>query len=129
MARILGVDYGEKRIGVAMTDENAEMALPYAVVNNTPRSFSDIRHMCEENNIVKIVIGLPIDLHARETDMTRRVRIFAQRIHEETGIPVNFENEMLSTKEASHIQGKTSKIDASAAALILDSYMKKNRIN
>ena len=125
MARILGIDYGEKRIGVALTDENAEMALPYAVVNNTHRAFGDIRHICEENNVKKIVVGLPIDLHARETDMTRRARAFGQRLHEETGIPINFENEMLSTKEAIHIQGKIKKIDASAATLILDSYMKK----
>lgn len=127
MTRILGIDYGEKRIGIAMTDENAEMALPYAVVNNTHRAFSDIRHISEKHNVTKIIVGLPIDLHARETDMTQKTRVFAQRLHEETGIPINFENEMLSTKEASHIQGKVKKIDASAAALILDSYMKKNR--
>lgn len=125
MKRILGIDYGEKRIGIAMTDENAEMALPYAVVNNTQRAFSDIRHICEEYKVIKIIVGLPIDLHARETDMTRRARAFGQRLHEETGIPINFENEMLSTKEAIRIQGRTKKIDASAATLILDSYMKK----
>ena len=123
--RLLGIDYGRKRIGVAMSDKEGRMAFPYAVVENNVKKFSAIRKICENEDISEIVVGLPKNLKGEETEMTREVQEFGRRLCQKIGLKVIFQNEMFSTKEAVQIQGRHQKIDASAAALILDSYLKK----
>ncbi|MEK7121957.1 MAG: Holliday junction resolvase RuvX, partial [Patescibacteria group bacterium] len=123
--RLLGIDYGRKRIGVAMSDKEGRMAFPYAVVENNVKKFSAIRKICENEDISEIVVGLPKNLKSEETEMTREVQEFGRRLCQKIGLKVIFQNEMFSTKEAIQIQGRHQKIDASAAALILDSYLKK----
>ena len=123
--RYLGIDYGGKRVGIALTDEGGRMAFPYGIMINDAKIFSRIRELCEKETVGKIILGLPLDLQGRETAMTKEVRDFGSKLREETGLEIILQNEMLSTKEAEHIQGRNAKIDASAAALILDSYLKK----
>lgn len=125
--RHLGIDYGEKRVGIAMTDENGVMAFPYGIVENNAKVFAAIRKICEDNGIAEIICGLPVGLQNQETDSTRAARDFARRLEEYTGCPVRLINELLSTKAAEHLQGHHEKIDASAAALILESYLKNIR--
>ncbi|MBI5045670.1 MAG: Holliday junction resolvase RuvX [Candidatus Niyogibacteria bacterium] len=123
--RYLGIDYGEKRIGVALTDEGGRMAFPYGIISHDAKIFRRMRELCEKEAVGKIVLGLPLDLQGRETAMTKQARDFGHKLREETGLEIILQNEMLSTKEAEHFQGHHAKIDASAAALILDSYLKK----
>lgn len=123
--RYLGIDYGGKRIGVALTDEGGRMAFPYGIIINDTKTWGRIRELCEKEAVGKIILGLPLDMQGRETAMTREVRAFGIRLGEETGLEIILQNEMLSTKEAEHFQGHHKQIDASAAALILDSYLKK----
>ncbi len=123
--RYLGIDYGGKRIGVALTDEGGRMAFPYGIISNDLKTWVRIRELCEKEAVGKIILGLPLDLQGRETAMTREVRVFGAKLREETGLEIILQNEMLSTKEAEHFQGHHKQIDASAAALILDSYLKK----
>ncbi len=108
-----------------MSDKEGRMAFPYAVVENNVKKFSAIRKICENEDISEIVVGLPKNLKSEETEMTREVQEFGRRLCQKIGLKVIFQNEMFSTKEAIQIQGRHQKIDASAAALILDSYLKK----
>lgn len=125
--RFLGIDYGRKRIGAAKSDNEGRMAFPYAVIKNNAKKFSAIGKICENEHISEIVVGLPKNLKGEETEMTREIQKFGRRLYREIGLKVIFQNEMLSTKEAVRIQGRHQKIDASAAALILDSYLKKEK--
>lgn len=126
MARVLGIDYGTKRIGLAVSDEGGTMAFPYGIVNKE----SEIADICRKENISHIVVGLPRALGTMEdTQMTKVVRKFADRLRV-WGVPVDFEPEFLSTKEASGGPTEKESIDAAAAAIILQSYLerKKNMI-
>lgn len=131
MARILGIDYGTKRIGMALSDERGMMAFPYGVFDisgKTPdQIFQGIATLCSKEQIEKIVIGVPRGLSTmQDTEMTDKVFSFADGLKKLT-IPVFYEEEFLSSKQAQ--RGSTAKqhIDASAAALILQSYLDRKK--
>src|SRR3989344_3055620 len=126
--RLLGLDFGEKRIGAAVSDEKRRMAFPYIIIKNNAEKFSVIKKICKNEDISEIIVGLPKNLKGEETKMTEKVKEFGQQLYREIGLKVIFQDEILSTKEAVRLQGRHQKIDASAAALILDSYLKKEKI-
>lgn len=127
MSRILGIDYGEKRIGLALTDEEKNMAFPLETVeNNWPRFKEKLEELIETKNISQIVLGLPVSLKGHETKSTEMARKFARKIEREFKLPVIFENEILSTAQVlKQKSAPREKIDASAAALILGNYLKR----
>lgn len=118
--RYLGIDYGEKRIGLAFSDSGGKIAIPYSVVG----SFGGVVLAVKKENIGKIVIGLPIGFSGKDTDQTKTIRKFAEALKKKVKLPVEFENEFLTTKIASQFSSK-NKVDASAAAIILQSYLDK----
>ena len=126
--RLLGIDFGEKRIGVAISAKEGRLAFPRVVIENNAKKFSAIKKICENEDISEIIVGLPKNLKGEETKMTEKVKEFGQQLYREIGLKVIFQDEILSTKEAVRLQGRHQKIDASAAALILDSYLKKEKI-
>ncbi|OGZ95552.1 MAG: hypothetical protein A2847_01165 [Candidatus Sungbacteria bacterium RIFCSPHIGHO2_01_FULL_50_25] len=125
--RYLGIDYGTKRIGIAISDERGIVAFPHSVIaarRNTDRIdeiFTIIRH----EKIEAIIIGFPVDFAGKERETAARVRVFAERIKKALSVPVFFENELLTTRLASKSASRGKSVDASAAALILQSYLDK----
>jgi len=129
--RVLGIDYGTKRIGVALSDDAGIMAFPHATLDADDNIIEKIRALCECEGIGEIIVGLPqAPGSMSDTAMTARVRAFGESL-KKIGLPVEFEQEFFSTNEAKD-SGATKKehIDASAAAIILQSYLerKKNMI-
>ena len=125
--RYLGIDYGTKRIGLALSDEKGMMAFPYGILENSNKKFAALHKICEDNKISEIICGLPMGLQNQDTDMTRAARDFAKKLGDYTGLTVHLVNELFSSKAAAHFQGAHDKIDASAAALILDSFLSGNK--
>lgn len=121
--RYLGIDYGEKRIGLALSDPEGKVAIPYSVVG----FFGGVVSAVKKENIGKIVVGLPIGFSGKDTDQTKIIRKFAEALEKKVKLPVELENEVLSTKIASQFSSK-DKIDASAAAIILQSYLDKQNL-
>ena len=82
MRRILGLDYGDKRIGVSLSDPLRIIATPYTVLKNEGNSklLKDLKKIINENKIDTIVIGLPIDLKGNDTIQTVKVRKFRNQI-------------------------------------------------
>lgn len=121
--RYLGIDYGDKRIGIALSDEQGILAFPYATVENNKKAIDEIKKICSEQGVDTVVVGLPLSFGMKETEQTGKVKIFAQKLKKVINLPVEFENELLTSK----IAGKESadKIDESSAALILQSWMDK----
>lgn len=118
--RYLGIDYGEKRIGLALSDPEGRIAFPHATVGR----LEDICAVIPQQEVGAIIIGLPLALDGADTDETRMVRAFAARLAELLPLPVVFENEMFTTKIA-EAHSATEHADAAAAALILQSYLDK----
>ena len=126
--RLLGIDYGDKRVGLALTDESGHFALPYKVVANTPQLLETVAEICQDSKVSTIVLGESKNWQGKANPIMKRVGAFKAKLAEATGLPIIFEPEFLTSAEAERIQGKTDNLDASAAALILKSYLDKRKL-
>ncbi len=125
--RYLGIDYGAKRIGVAVSDEALSMAFPLQVLENTDSILSELKEICEKNEIAKIIVGDSKDFNQKENEIMKAIAPFVQVLTSKLGIPVEMHPEFLTSMEAERIQGHNDMHDASAAALILASYLETNK--
>lgn len=130
--KALGVDYGERRIGIAVSDEQARLAVPRTVLENRGmRGFvDDVCTMVKDNGVSIVVFGLPLSLDGREGPLARRVRECAEEVRRSCGVRVAFEDERLTTRgaeRAARARGDVPASDADAAALILQSYVDRLR--
>lgn len=123
--RYLGIDYGSRRIGLALSDEGGQLALPYRTIPNTKTLFNEIAVVIKHEGVAGIVVGLPVPFSGGESEQTREVKKFIEKLKKTSGVTVDTENEIFTTKMAK--SGGTAKrhLDAAAAALILQSYLDK----
>jgi putative holliday junction resolvase len=137
--RIVGLDLGERRIGVAISDATRTLARPVGVLQR-PASDDDAlrvvtdeiaRLTAEDDGVESIVLGLPRRLDGTPNDMTPRVEAFARELRVASGLPVALQDERLSSREAESRlavrerdwRARKKKIDAAAAAIILQDYL------
>lgn len=127
--RFLGIDYGEKKIGIAVSDENAKFAFPYSVIDNVSAAkvLKEIKKICGEKEIGKIILGESLTYKMEPNVIMKRINKFKALLGEEMNLPVEFESEILTTKQAERTTVKDEKVHASAAALILQSYLDKQK--
>lgn len=133
MSRILCFDYGERRIGVAVTDPMQIIASGVKTIDKkvTPRVFDEIQKLLEEYQPEELVIGLPISMSGKKSKKTEEVLSFVEKLKERIEIPVILQDERLTTVESHkvlHRMGKKTgknkaKIDEIAAAIILRNYL------
>lgn len=123
----MGIDFGTKKIGIALTDESGVMAFPYEVVPNDKNLMSYIEALINKRNVKEIVIGMSVDNAGKPNEVHSLVEEFITDITLATGTPVHLEPEQYSTQQAVRIQGRNAQTDAAAAALILDSFISKNK--
>jgi len=120
--KLLGIDYGTKRVGIASTDESGTFALPRAVLPNTHELIERIVEMAHEGEIEVVVMGESKNFKGEANSIMTEVREFARAL-EDKNIKVVFHPEVLTSMEAERLQGSNDLNDASAAALILKSYI------
>ncbi len=118
--RYLGIDYGEKRIGLALSDPEGRLAFPH----DTVRNLADVVAAAKREGVGTIVVGLPISLGGGESNQAEEIRQFAVELSSAVELPIVFENEIFTSKIAEKMSPSV-KADASAAALILQSYLDK----
>ncbi len=131
--KIMGIDYGDARTGVAISDLLCSIVGTTAVVpsRNKEKAIADIVRMAKENQVGEIVVGLPKNMDGTEGVRAQLCREFAQLLREATGLPVAMWDERRTTVEAHNIlsthnyHGKKRKetVDAVAASLILEGYL------
>lgn len=122
--KLMSIDYGAKRVGVASTDDSGEFALPRLVLPNDADLMRKVLDFVEENKIERIVIGESKNLKGEPNPILDEILKFADALAEE-GQSVVLHPEVYTSMEAQQIQGKTAMNDASAAALILKSYLER----
>ena len=133
MNRILAIDYGDVRIGLAMSDLMQIIAKPYKTIKNTERNeiFIQLENIIEENNIGKIIVGLPITLKGGHSEQTNKVLSFVKELKLYMEIDIDTYDERLSSFQAKksliHQGIKTGhnkeQIDQTAAAIFLQGYL------
>ena len=127
---ILAFDYGDKRVGVARAGEIARIAEPLVTLDNNDELLNAIGDLIEEHKANLLIVGLPQNVHQKDTEQTTKVRQFAEKLHQ-FGISQKFQDEALSTRQADELQ-KTDKnaakhtVDSIAASIILDSWLQEN---
>lgn len=121
----MGIDFGEKKVGIASTDESGSFALPRAVWPNDPSLLDKVIHFINSNEIEMVVMGESKNLNGTKNKIMDKIEPFKSLL-EERGVKVSLHPEVYSTMEARQIQGSTSLTDASAAAIILKSYIERN---
>ncbi|MEK7514506.1 MAG: RuvX/YqgF family protein [Patescibacteria group bacterium] len=119
----LGIDFGEKRIGIALSDESNHFAFPVSVLSNTSAALDEIVNICKKEGVGRIVMGESKDFKGNFNPIMKTVVPFAEDLKKKTGLPFFFEPEFLTSREATHIQGNITQLDASAAALILKHFL------
>ena len=123
--KLMSIDYGEKRVGLASTDETGHFALPRAVLPNDETLLDKVLRFKEQEGIEKIIIGESRDFKGNPNPILREIAKFKTEL-EKRGVETIFHPEVLTTVEARRLQGTTPMTDASAAALILKSYLELN---
>jgi putative Holliday junction resolvase len=124
--KYLGIDYGSKRVGVAISDDDGVFAFPHAVIARTG-ALEAIAVLCKERTITGIVIGESNNFQGTANPIQEDIQKFATALTEKTKLPVILEPEYYTSAEASRLQGENGMHDASAAALILKSYLDKKK--
>jgi putative Holliday junction resolvase len=122
----MGIDFGTKKVGIALTDERGTMAFPHSVIPNDEDLQKNIEALITKEGVEQVVIGHSIDKEGRPNKVQEAIEAFMLDLTLSCGVPIELEKERFTTQEALRIQGKTKLTDASAAALILDSYLMRN---
>lgn len=135
--KVMALDLGEKRIGIALSDETRLIATPHSVINRRSRAEDIERYnrLIAEQHVALLVVGLPVPLSGVEGQRAAWVRDYTANLVQALGIPVVLWDESLTTVEAEaalraqgqHRKKMKQQVDAVAAALILQSYLDAQR--
>jgi len=136
MGRILGIDYGDVRVGLALTDRIKIIASPYKTLSNSNLKtlLNEIDYIVKKKSVESIVLGIPIGLNGRETKQTKKVILFSKKLSKFI-VPIYFEDERFSslTAKKSLIKEKIKTgynkelVDQRSAAIILQSFLDRNK--
>jgi|ERR1035437_5991906 putative Holliday junction resolvase len=125
--KLLGIDYGTKRVGIAISDDDGTVAFAKSVLPAGPELVSEIEKMCTDEKVEGVVIGESKNYKGEENVIMKAVHLLKKDLEEKLKIPMYFEPELMTSMEAQHIQGQNEMSDASAAAIILQSYIERNK--
>ena len=133
--RYLGIDYGSKRVGLSLSDEEGMMAFPYKIIPNNLELIDSIHNICGQEEVSALVLGESTDLSGAPNKIMGSIEEFKRNLEIELELPVYFEKEFMTTIEARGrmrkevnnakkvTKEKQIQADASAAALILQRYL------
>lgn len=121
--KYLGIDYGTKRIGIALSDESGEFAFPKMIVETEAKAIAVIQSLVVEERIGAIVLGESVAENGVQNEVFRATLRFKEKLSHVASIPIILEEEGFSTVEAHRYQIKKGNRDDSAAAIILQRYL------
>lgn len=140
MSRILGIDFGERRIGLAVSDPTATIAQPLPTLQRRRGKrppVAAVAALAREHGAEAIVIGLPLTAEGEESDWTREVRSFGEKLARATGLPVEYLDERFTSAQAERVirsiglkkqeREQKERIDAAAAMLILQAFLDRRK--
>lgn len=120
----MGIDYGSKRVGIAFSDEGMQFAIPSSVISNSKNLLDEIKEIAEKNKVKEIVLGESKNYKGQANPILSESLNLKIDL-ESKGFIVHLEPEFMTSANAERFQGKNDMLDASAAALILQSFLDK----
>lgn len=140
MGRTMALDYGERRIGIAVSDPTRTIASPLITLQRRVGKrppWAEIARIIEEQEVDEVVIGLPLDLAGEEGAWAAEVRGFGDDVARRTGLPVHWIDERMTSVQAERVvrgmglrrsqREEKGRIDSTAAALILETFLTHRR--
>ncbi len=127
MTRLMGIDYGSKRVGISLSDESHTIAMPKATFPNDRNLFGSIKTLCKGHDVEAIVIGESKDYKGNDNPIMKDITFFKGELERELHLPVYLQPEYMTSHEAARTQDDKTLLDVSAAALILQSYLDKKK--
>jgi putative holliday junction resolvase len=126
--RVLALDHGDARCGVAISDPTGTLPTPLPAVErpDTRRGLAAVSELVREHGVERVVVGLPLTLRGEEGGQAGRARAFAQRLESRVAVPVELYDERLTTRLAERTGG-SAELDSRAAAHLLESYLAHQR--
>jgi putative Holliday junction resolvase len=126
--RVVALDYGSARCGVAVSDPTGTLATPLEPVlrPGTRKGLQRVARLADELGAERIVVGLPVSLSGADSAQTRETRQFADRLQAAVGVPVELYDERFTTSLAQQAGG-TAALDSRAAAVLLDEWLNVRR--
>ena len=139
--KYLGLDYGSKTVGVAITDATGTVVRELEIIrrqkeNALRRTCARIEEIISSENAGMIVLGLPLNMDGTEGERAKKARIFGDMIARRTGLPVRYQDERLSTVEAygimddeniRNLKDRKAHVDSVAAAVILGDFLNSGK--
>jgi putative holliday junction resolvase len=128
----MALDFGAKRIGVALAHHAVGLPLPHSTITNDDHLWDNLQRLIDDEQVGVIVVGLPRGLDGQETAQTQAARDFANEVGRRTGLPVSLQDEAGTSVQAeaellaSRKEYNKSAVDAQAAAIILADYVSAN---
>lgn len=131
MGKVLALDYGEKRVGVAISDKNREIAFVRPYIKNTASLFEEIKEFCLNEGILEVVVGVPYMSDLSETEQTKACKAFVEELRRELDVPVREFDESFSTFSAHQTlneaqlkgENRSDLKDSFSALVILKNYL------
>ncbi|XKT75330.1 MAG: Holliday junction resolvase RuvX [Patescibacteria group bacterium UBA2103] len=131
--RHLGIDYGSKAVGLALSDDDGKMGFPHTVLHNTDALLDELTKLIEDEGVKVVVFGESKALDGSDNEIQASIKEFARQLESNACVTVAFEPEYYTTKQARDAQtlmGKgRERADAVAAAIILTSYLERHGNN
>jgi len=131
MGVLLGIDFGDRRIGLAVSDSQKKLARRLMTFENSPKSMKEIGEITKNKNVEKIIVGMPLAARG-ETEQTRKTQKFIADLRDGIKIPIETMNEIMTSKiaeknlEQSKVRDRKKIIDQEAARIILQDYINYN---
>ena len=139
MGRVLGLDVGDRRIGLALSDSGGILASPLTIIEHTTelQDIEAILKIAQERCAERIIVGLPRLMNGDIGPQAQKVQAFAEAIRSHTQIPIEYRDERLTTVTAQRLKQETGsrkknrniRYDAMAAAVILQDYLEEQAVN
>ncbi|MEX0934988.1 MAG: Holliday junction resolvase RuvX [Candidatus Paceibacterota bacterium] len=121
--KYLGIDYGTKKVGFAFSDDEGKVAFPDEVIPNTGDLIKQTQQKIQERKVDEVVVGKSQTLQQKDNPVMKEIKIFVKNLKSKTDASIHFEPEFYTTVQARRTRSNTTHLDASAAALILQSFL------
>jgi putative Holliday junction resolvase len=133
MGRLLGIDYGQKRVGLALSDPAKIICSPHGTIQRKDDEdvVRQVVALCAEKEVERIIVGLPLNMNGSNSESTDKAEAFAEKLRQAAPVPVEMWDERLSSVSAERLlidagtsrQKRKGMVDRIAAQIILQNYM------
>jgi putative Holliday junction resolvase len=126
VAKLVGIDFGTKRVGVAVSDESGSVAFPKTTLANDRALIPALIALIRAENVSSVIVGESHDMNGKDNTVMTAVRSFVSELENAVAVTVHYEPEFYSSREARR-EGQQGSVDAQAAAIILNSFITRTK--